>query len=213
MRRSKGFGVVGAVVVVLTVAIVGFAVWRILTANTTSEPVTEQPKQQTTTPSDDTPAGYIKYSDPKGRFTFAYPNTWETKPVNLNGALIALVRPSLQETLKKPGSYYDGPSFSLVVSHWTNVNEIVKDEEYLGKRSYANLADFMKDAKVPVKLIGETTLNGAPGYEAINPGIGSQYALLFERPDGIYQLEFSDVAKKENLSAEDKKIIETFKFK
>lgn len=213
-RQQSGFGLVAIIAVVVLFGLIAFVTWRILAANSTSSTGTEQPKQQTTTPPDDVPAGYTKYSDSQNRFTFAYPTTWETKSTNLDGALVALVRPSLKEALQKSAnSFYEGPAFSLVVSRWANVNDIVKGEEYVGKRSYANLADFLKDGSSPTKLLGETVVNGVAGYEAINPGIGSQYALLFERTDGVYQFEFSDVAKKDNLSADDKKIIETVKFK
>ncbi len=215
-NRQNGFGLVLIAGIVILFGLIGFIVWQAWSNNKDREPQTDQ--QSNTDQQDSISDGYKRYNEPKGKFSFVYPISWEmVAPAQIDGEIIALVRPTLKETIRNATnqngvSTYDGPQFSLVVSHWNDVNQVLKDENYVGKRTYSNLSDFLSDQHVPVKKIGEIVVDGVNGYEVINPGVVGQYAFLLERQEGIYQIEFSDVAKKENLSNEDKKIIESLKF-
>lgn len=218
MNKEKGFGAIGIILVLLVMAIIGFAVWRVWANSQSGQNTPTQQNQspaQAVTPT--IPSGFKEYKDTKNRFSFFFPESWEIKQNQNSGALVSLIRPSLKEKITKgtgapSGQYfYEGSQFSLVVSHWNNVNNVIEDE-FSGKRQYSGLADFINDPQVPVKKIGEISINGAQGYDVINPGVSTQYAILFERPDGIYQFEFSDVPAKDSLGSEDKKIVETIKF-
>lgn len=216
--QVKSFRVAGLVLVTLMLAILGFVSSRVLVTNQNEQNVpAPQSQSPTHVPSPAIPTGFKEYKDSKNRFSFFYPELWETKPNQNNGAQVSFIRPSLKEKITKGNGvsngqyFYEESGFSLVVSHWDDINEVIEDE-FSGKRQYSSLAEFINDPQVPTKKIGEISLNGAQGHEVINPGVSTQYAILFERPDGIYQIEFSDIPQKENLSDDDKKIIESFRF-
>ncbi len=211
-NRQSGFSLALVGVVIILVGLVGFVGWQAWSNSQGSQSDRPSSGDQT-----NITKGYKRYDDSKNRFSFMYPNDWEMANPKQNGAIVAFIRPSLKERINKAvdqtgGSTYDGPSFSLVVSYWNNVNKVVEDENYVDKRNYSHLSDFVNDQHVPIKKIGEIMVGNIKGYEIINPGISGQYALLLERADGVYQIEFSDVTRKEELSDKDKKIIESFKF-
>jgi hypothetical protein len=214
---QKGFSAVGIISIILALIVLGAIVWRVWETSQAVQAPESSLNQQNSSAQNTVPDGYAKYHDSANRFSFVYPSAWEVKDNEADREIISLIRPELKEAIEEgtgpSGTYfYEGALFSLVISHWNTISDMLDGEEFAGKRAYTNLVDFLDDSHTPKEKIGEITINGVQGYEVINPGIGSQYALLFERPDGIYQIEFSDVADKTKLTNKDIKIIDSFTF-
>lgn len=184
-----------------------------------SKQTTNQTQNQTAT-EDTVPQGYKKYTDPDGKFSFIHPDTWESTYQDRSTSerlLVALTSPTLKEKIEtgygpEGGErYYEGPLWNVSVSHWPDVNEVVKDESFEGKKTYANLADFLDNATGSfIQKTGTITVNGRDGHEVIVGGLGSSYGIMFETSDGVYLLEFDAVDSKASLTDLEQGIIDSF---
>jgi hypothetical protein len=67
-KHEDGFGAVGLVLVIVVAAVIGFAGWRVYSANNKTTP----------SPTITTSTTHKSYTDTAKRFTFSYPDNWTT---------------------------------------------------------------------------------------------------------------------------------------
>lgn len=154
--------------------------------------------------------GWKSYANKQYGFSFKYPQDWSLKqsgPVTpTSRELVSLKSP---EAIAENLPVY-GDNFTISYSKTIN-DELASGGDWMGKRTYADLADFLTDTSSTIGKIGETTVGDKKGFEVIVGGYGSSYAIMVEN-DGIYTLNFIKAADRGSLSSVEKEILSTFVF-
>jgi hypothetical protein len=81
-----------------------------------------------------------------------------------------------------------------------------------GMTTYSSLNDFLNDPHSFKQRTGIIVVGDALGYEVTVGGIGANYAVLIERPDGIYEINFPSLDSKDMLTEADRAFIASFRF-
>lgn len=224
-NNQKGFGVIEIIIVTILVAgVIGLG-WYVYDAYQKKSTQNSNPQatQQESKRESDVPAGYKKYTDSQYRLSFIYPEDWvmvdKAEDDAGRGVLVKIASPdqdAAYKAHKASGRPIDGPPASTFeVSRWDSINDpAAKGGESIDEPTYVNLEDYFNSAyhmKIKQK-IGERTINSQKAYEVSIGGFGQTYGVMFERGEGIYQVEFLGNWQKTSLTEEENQILESFKF-
>jgi hypothetical protein len=159
---------------------------------------------------------YISYLDAATGASFEYPSTWKVvQPADndkLSGILVSFINPHPVNAFSGNGTSGNTPYLTL--SRYKDMNSFAaRGGSWMGMRTYTSLADFFTDRQAPKQTTGMTIFGGMPAYDVNVVGQGTNYAVMAERPDGIYQFDFTMTANRTNLTEVDQHIISSFRFK
>lgn len=152
------------------------------------------------------------YLDPSRRFSFRYPSFWTMRaPSSLEPTtLITIVNPREQGII---GGNGDGSGAHVVVSRFSDMNsDEARGGSWEGMTTYPSLNAFLNDSHSFKQRTGTIIVGGDLGYEVTVGGIGANYAVLIERPDGIYEINFPSTDSKDMLTDVDRAFLASFRF-
>ncbi|MBP9869350.1 hypothetical protein KBC59_02220 [Patescibacteria group bacterium] len=158
--------------------------------------------------------GWQTYTNRERAFSFQYPKGWILKEhvaTSTEGEIVVLVGPEADQIYTKR-KRDPGYSYGFIVSFWPTINQAVNTgDDWIGKRPYVDLADFLTDERVSTQKTGTIMIDGQMAYEVLLGGAGQSYAVMIER-DGIYELFFPTAWEKSALDSVQKKILSSFIF-
>lgn len=217
MTRTKKEVFWITIVIGISVIVFGFIAIKIIHNYRIS---TALPKTITTTPPVVIPSTtsteresteWVTYSDPRLGFSFLYPKDWQVQSY-ATATIPGLTLRSPETKRKLQNGELLGYDFDFTVDVWPDINVAEKNgDQWIGKRIYKNLDDFMTDKKSLEQSTGTTTVDGLPAYEVIIGGDGQFYAVLVER-EKLYEFGFQTAWDKTYLTPDQKKILSSIRF-
>lgn len=222
MNQKRFTNIILIIVVAMLAGAVGYFVFVKKSTPIAQQTPTPSQTNNTTSPTQtqkDETADWKTYSNNKYDFSLKYPKEWILKEfskseTDLTGAIFSL-KSSESNQLLNGGTYpgYEIYEYNLMVSFWPTINNAyARGGSWRNQKNYTNLADFFDDKNAPKQKIGETTIDGENAYEVVIGGFMSNYGIMIEHDNGIYELSFQTASDKSKLSPTEKQILSTFGF-
>jgi hypothetical protein len=161
------------------------------------------------------PIAFKEYRNTVHQISFSYPENWTIYDFLTEKGYVEFISPTTQECLTRGNCSAGGPYNDMVISYNMDINDFLGGANWMGRRHYENLEDFMSEPPSEYALVqktGEIRIAGQKGYEiSVDPA--DEYGILVERDGGIYFIHMPSL----HLNAPDalaakKKIISSFKF-
>ncbi len=155
---------------------------------------------------------YKQFVDAKTGISFEYPSTWIQQTTVNDQPLATTTIVSLLDPRQPKG--IEAPLSTVTLERYEDVNsEAILGGSWEGMRTYTSLADMLSDHRGFKQSTGMTILGGGPAFDVTVGGIGQNYSIMVQRPDGIFELDFITANDKSSLTEVEQHIISSFRFK